>query len=134
MNTSLIQDRKIVLSTLWVFVLMNMIYADILNTLKPGYLNELEYVGKTISGETVLFFGFLMEIPIIMILLSRVLNRKANRIANFIAAPVSILWVIVPSIVMSNGNTPLSYIFFGIVETLTMIFMVWYAWKWKTEN
>jgi hypothetical protein len=95
-----------------------MIYADILNTLKPHYLQELEYVGENLSGETVLLFAFLMEIPIVMILLSRILNRKANRIANFIAAPISILWVIIPSIVMSDSNTPLSYIFSQLSKPL----------------
>jgi hypothetical protein len=74
----LTQNHKIVLSTLWVFVLMNMIYADILNTLKPHYLQELEYVGENLSGETVLLFAFLMEIPIVMILLSRILNRESK--------------------------------------------------------
>jgi hypothetical protein len=113
---------------------MNMIYADILNTLKPGYLSEIENVGKSISGETVLFFAFLMEIPIAMILLSRILNRKQNRAANFIAAPLSILWVIVPSIVMSNGNTPLSYIFFASIECMAMLFIIWYAWQWKNDD
>lgn len=34
------QDRRIVLAMTWIFVLMNMIYADILNTLKPSYLEE----------------------------------------------------------------------------------------------
>jgi hypothetical protein len=128
-----IDDKKVTLSILWVFVLMNMIYADILNTLKPSYLQELEYVGEKISGETVLLFALLMEIPIAMILLSRILKRKANRIANYIAAPISILWVIIPSIQMGGGNTPLSYIFFASIETIAMTFILWYAWKWKTD-
>jgi hypothetical protein len=54
---TLINNEKIVLSTLWIFVLMNMIYADILNTLKPEYLQELEYVGSNISGKTVLILS-----------------------------------------------------------------------------
>lgn len=70
----LLTQRKIVLSVVWVFILMNMIYADILNTLKPGYLDGLKDISKTIAGEMVLAFAFLMEIPIIMILLSRVLD------------------------------------------------------------
>lgn len=57
---TIVNNEIIVLSTLWVFVLMNMIYADILNTLKPNYLQELEYVGENLSGETVLLFAFLM--------------------------------------------------------------------------
>ena len=130
---ALINNEKVVLSTLWVFVLMNMIYADILNTLKPSYLSEIEHVGKSISGETVLFFAFLMEVPIAMILLSRILNRKCNRTLNFIAAPVSILWVIVPSIVMSEGNTPISYIFFASIETVAMLFIIWFSYRWTKE-
>mgnify|MGYP005989061823 CR=1 FL=1 len=130
---TLINNEKVVLSTLWVFVLMNMIYADILNTLKPEYLQELEYVGTNISGETVLYFAFLMEVPITMILLSRILNRKCNRILNFIAAPVSILWVIVPSIVMSEGNSPSTYIFFASIETIAMLVIIWYCYRWKKE-
>ena len=129
---NLTKDRRVILSTLWVFVLMNMVYADILGTLKPTYLSDLESIGQNISGETVLFFAFLMEIPISMILLSRILNRKANRITNFIASPLSILWVIVPSFTMSN-STPLSYIFFASIETVSMLFILWYSWKWKTD-
>jgi hypothetical protein len=128
-----IKDPRIVLSTLWVFVLMNMIYADILNTLKPGYLSELEMIGESMSGETVLFFAFLMEIPIFMILFSRVLTRKVNRITNYIGGTISILWVILPSLVIS-GHTPLSYIFFATIETITMGFILWYAWQWKTDE
>ena len=126
-------NEKVVISTLWVFVLMNMIYADILNTLKPEYLQELEYVGTNISGETVLLFAFLMEVPIAMILISRIMNRKCNRIINFIAAPVSILWVIVPSIILNEGKTPLSYIFFASIETTAMLFIIWYSYRWKKE-
>jgi hypothetical protein len=127
-------NKKTVLSFLWIFVLMNMIYADILNTLKPGYLLEIDKVGKTISGETVLFFAVLMEIPIAMILISRLCNRSFNRTINFIASPVTILWVVIPSLIMNNGNTPLSYIFFASVEVATMLFILYYAWKWPKEN
>ena len=131
MLSSKVKDHKVVLSILWVFVLMNMIYADILNTLKPGYLAELEYVSTEISGEMVLLFAVLMEIPIAMIIISRLLDRKNNRIANFVAIPISICWVIIPSIL--SPNTPLSYIFFASVEVLTMLIIFWFAWNWKPE-
>ena len=81
----IINNEKIILSTIWVFVLMNMIYADILNTLKPEYLDEIAYVAQNFSGETVLLFAILMEVPIAMILLSRLLNRKYNRLLNLIS-------------------------------------------------
>ena len=124
-------NRNRVLSFMWIFVLMNMIYADILNTMKPGYLDELEFVSTEFSGKIVLLFAVLMEIPIIMILLSRFLNRKSNRIAHFIAVPLCILWVIVPSIL--STNTPLSYIFFATVETIAMLLMLLCIWNWEKE-
>lgn len=133
-SSSLLQDRKIVLSTLWVFVLINMIYADILGMLKPGYLENLDKLSQELSAETVLLFSLLMEVPIIMILLSRVLNRRANRIANLVAAPLSILWVVVPSLITSLGSTPLSYVFFATVESLAMLYITWYAFKWPVEE
>lgn len=131
---TLYMSHKIVVSFLWIFVLMNMIYADILNTLKPGYLIEIDKVGKTLSGETVLLFAFLMEIPIAMILISRFCDRSLNRTINFIAAPTTILWVVVPSFVMNDGNTPLSYLFFASVEIAAMIFLLFYVCKWPKEN
>lgn len=126
------QDRRVLLSITWVFVLMNMIYADILNTLKPSYLDELEYVSTNLSGGVVLLFAVLMEVPIIMIPLSRFANRKTNRLLHLVAVPLSILWVIVPSIVSSG--TPLSYIFFATVEVLAMLFALYVALKWPAEE
>lgn len=125
-------DRNALLSTLWIFVLMNMIYADILGTLKPGYLEALDKMSKELSGETVLLFSVFMEIPIIMILLSRISNYKTNRWANFIAVPFSILWVTVPALMPDfGGSTPLSYVFFATVEVITMSAIFCIAWKWR---
>ena len=136
MNSSLLlNDRKIVLSTVWVFVLMNMIYADILGMLKPGYLEGLDQLSHELTSETVLIFSILMEVPIVMILLSRILKRRANRIVNIIGAPLSILWVVVPSLITSLGSTPWSYVFFASVECAAMLYIIWYAYNWpKPES
>lgn len=123
-------DRKTLISTLWIFVLMNMIYADIIGMMKPGYLETLDRMSKELTAETVLAFSVLMEIPIIMILLSRILHYKKNRLANIIATPLSILWVVVPALMPSLGTTPLSYVFFAAVEVVTMFIIGWLAWKW----
>ena len=127
-NTDL---RKSLLSTLWVFVLLNMVYADILGMLRPGYLDFLDQISQQLTGSTVLFFAVCMEVVIAMILLSRVLAYNANRWAHFIAIPLTILWVIVPALMPSLGEkTPLSYVFFASVEVVTMVFMFWYVWQW----
>jgi hypothetical protein len=124
-------ERKTLLSTLWVFVLLNMVYADILGMLRPGYLDFLDQMSLQLSGSTVLLFAVFMEIAIVMILLSRVLAYQANRWAHFIAIPLTILWVVVPALMPSLGETtPLSYIFFASVEVVTMVFMFGYVWQW----
>ncbi|MDJ0734289.1 MAG: DUF6326 family protein [Nostocaceae cyanobacterium] len=123
--------RKALLSTMWIFVLLNMVYADILGMLRPGYLEFLDRMSQQLTGITVLLFAILMEIAISMVLLSRVLDYKANRWVHFIAIPLTILWVIVPSLMPSLGDaTPLSYFFFASVEVVTMLAIFWYVWKW----
>ena len=123
--------RKSLLSTLWIFVLVNMVYADILGMLRPGYLDFLEQMSHQLTGRTVLLFAVFMEVAIAMIFLSRVLAYKANRWAHFIAIPLTILWVVVPALMPSLGETtPLSYMFFALVEVVTMAFMFWYVWQW----
>ena len=124
-------ERKSLLSTLWIFVLLNMVYADILGMLRPGYLDFLNQMSQQLTGSTVLLFAVLMEVAIAMILLSRVLAYKANRWAHFIAIPLTILWVVVPALMPSLGETtPLSYMFSASVEVVTMGFMLWYVWQW----
>ncbi|WP_261892100.1 DUF6326 family protein [Acaryochloris marina] len=132
-NTDL--ARKSLLSTMWVFILLNMVYADILGMLRPGYLDFLDRMSQQLAGSTVLLFAVFMEVAISMVLLSRVLGYKANRWAHFIAIPLTILWVVVPALLPSLGETtPLSYVFFASVEVMTMMFMFGYVWQWPKPD
>ena len=75
--------------------------------------------------------AILMEIPIAMILLSRILKHKANRWANIIAASIKTIAMILTMFV----GTPTSYyIFFGTIEIATTIFIIYYAWTWKVND
>lgn len=119
-------DMKEKLSTLWIFVMFNMAFADIVGFMNPGVLDEI-VKGATpikITQELMLVFSILLEIPIAMILLSRVLKYRANRWANIIAGAITILFVI------GGGSTNLSYIFFATIEVACMLLIVWSAWKW----
>ena len=129
------REQKTLLSTMWIFVLLNMIYADILGMLHPGYLEQLDQLSEQLSGSAVLLFAVLMEIVIVMVLLAKILNRKANRWAHFVAVPLSILWVVVPAMMPSLGDTtPLSYVFFATVEITAMLAMLWIAWTWPVSD
>lgn len=125
------RQRKVWLSTAWIFVLLNMIYADILGMLRPGYLEFLDQMSQQLSSSTVLLFAALMEIPISMILLSQILAYQANRRAHFIAVPLTILWVVIPAVMPSLGDrTPSSYVFFASVEVITMLAILGFVWTW----
>lgn len=125
------EKRKTILSTMWIFVILNMIYADILGMLRPGYLEFLDRMSQQLSGSAVLLFAILMEVVIVMVPISKVLDRKANRWVHFAVIPVSILWVVGPALMSSLGeSTPLSYVFFAAVEVVTMLTMLRFAWRW----
>ena len=125
------EDMKVKLSTLWVVVMFNMAFADILSFMIPGHLEEIMtgYAEQIpITQELMLVSAVLLEIPIAMILLSRILKYRANRWVNIVAAVITIVFVI------GGGSTTLHYIFFATVEVLCMLLIVWYAWKWPKQE
>jgi len=123
---------KVKLSLLWLFVVLNYIYADILTLMDTTALNEI-LSGTLGFTPTYLFLGaLLMEIPIAMIFLSLVLSHKANRWANIFAGIVKTLAV---SASLFVGTLSLYYAFFVLIEVVTTVSIVCIAWKWtKPKN
>jgi hypothetical protein len=124
-------DKKTVLSTLWIFALLNYLYCDVMSLMDPELLRQ--FLAGTLNGlhvnDTFLLGGaILMEIPIAMILLSRILNHKANRLANIIAGTIMTLAQIAS---LFLGAPPKYYIFCSVIEIGTTIFIVWYASTWN---
>ena len=134
MNTNKIttgMDTKTILSTLWIFVLFNITFLDIHGILKPGFLEEVMtgFVGGVQMTQGLLLLGaIMMEIPIAMVLLSRVLNYRINRWANIIAGVTTIAGVI------GNSSTDLDTIFVGTTVVVAMLLIIWYAWKWPKQE
>ena len=123
-------DMRVKLSTLWIVVMFNMVFADVVGFMNPGALQEIMTgaTGIEITQQLLLVFSVLLEIPIAMIVLSRVLKPGANRWANIIASVVTILFVI------GGGSTYLSYIFFATVEVACLLLIIWYAWNWPKQE
>lgn len=128
-------DRKAIFSTLWIFLLFNFVYADILGMHDASYLQDVlagEADGIKFTPGFLLGASILMQIPIAMVLLSRVLKDKLNRWANIIAATF-MAFVQASSLFVGSDPTP-SYIFFSSIEIATLLFIVWYAWKWTSAK
>jgi hypothetical protein len=116
-------ETKAKLSALWVFFLFNMIFRDLHELAKPEYLEEL--LNGQVSELMLLLAGFIIEIPIAMVLLSLLLPYGANRWANIIAAVILILLAI------AYGTNDLDDAFFLIMETAALSFTIWSAWRWR---
>lgn len=116
-------ETKANLSALWVFFLFNMIFRDLHELAKPEYLEEL--INEQVSELMLLLAGFIIEIPIAMVLLSLLLPYGVNRRANIIAAVTLILLAI------AYGTNDLDDAFFLIIEIAALSFTIWSAWRWR---
>ena len=123
-------DNRTRLSTLWVVVMFNMVFADILTFIKPGALQELwaGQAGVQITPGLLLVFAVLLEIPIAMIFVSRILKPEANRWANTAAAVITTLFVV------GGGSIDLHYVFFATVEIACMALIVRSVWAQRASE
>jgi Family of unknown function (DUF6326) len=121
-----LKDRKVILSTLWIFAVLNYIYADVFGlsfnpTLQPD-------VTIQITQGSALAFAVLMETAIAMVLVSRILKHSANRWANII---VGVIQTALVSWSLSVTTPTLFYAFFATIEIACTLFIIWYAWTWR---
>ena len=119
---------KVKLSLLWLFVILNYIYADILTLMDSSALKDILSGSLGITPMYLFFGAILMEIPIAMVFLSLILKNKVNRWANIIAGIIKTLAVFGSMFV---GTPSLYYLFFGVIEIITTIAIIIIAWKWR---
>ena len=120
---------KMKLAALWVAMMLLYIYADILSLFRPGQVQEM-LEGRmgpvSVTQGSLLVASILMIIPAVMVFLSLSLKPKVDRWTNIT------LGVLYTLINISNliGESWAFYIFFGIVEIVLTLLIVWYAWRW----
>jgi len=119
---------KVKLSLLWLFVMLNYIYADILTLMDSSALNDILSGALGITPLFLFVGAILMEIPIAMVFLSLILKNNINRLANIIAGIIKTLAVLGSLFV---GTPALYYAFFAIIEIVATSYIVYLAWKWS---
>lgn len=127
-------EMKKKLSLLWLFAMLNYIYADILTLMDSSVLKELitgVVGGMQMTPGFLLAAAILMEIPIAMVVLSQVLKYRANRWANIIAGIIKTAAVVMSMFV---GEPSSYYLFFGVIEVATTLTIVWLAWGWRQQS
>jgi len=135
MNTSVNPAKKIetkvLLSTLWIVVMINMLKADILSLYIPGSAEELAKTAASAAtpiAQLMLGGAIMMEISIAMIILARVLKYKINRWTNIITSIITIAFVV------GGGVSYPHYIFIATVEVICLFLIIWTAWKWSNPE
>ncbi|MHA2174439.1 MAG: DUF6326 family protein [Candidatus Hodarchaeales archaeon] len=117
-------DVKIILSFLWVAVVLCYLYGDVFSILAGDFkLGEID--GKPLTETMVLVMAAIMVIPIIMIVLTLLLDDFASRWVNIIVA------------VIYFGFNLFSIRGYALYEKFTLIISmgfnlvtVYIAWSW----
>lgn len=122
-------DTKVLLSTLWIVVMINMLKADILSLNIPGAAEEVAKTAASTGASIpqLMLIGAVMgNLAIAMIILSRVLKYGINRWVNIIVGIVTIAYI------WGGMSSYPHYLFIAAVETLCLLLIIWFSWKWRT--
>ena len=128
------QHKRVVLSTLWLFATLNYLYCDVVTLMDPTLLKQ--FLGGNISGIEVsqaflLAAGALVEVPIAMVLLSRVLPDRFNPWVNIVAG---VFMTLVQALSVVGRLSDGYYLFFSSFEILATASVVVYAARWIRES
>ena len=127
-------DTKERLSLLWIFALLNYLYADVVALFAiVGSPNLAD--APHMPPWALLASAILMEIPIAMIVACRLLPFRPNRLANIIAGAILTLvngvLTFVPPLVGARTPALPEYLFFATIETVCTSVIIWQAWIWS---
>ena len=119
------EDTRIVLSGLWVAVMLTYLLGDVLRIFSGDFETEKIAGGFQPTQGLWLLIAVIMLIPIVMLVLSLILNYPAIRWVNIIAA----IFLVVFNLfglpykgAYDNFLIIVSFVFNGLI--------IWYAWKW----
>ena len=115
------------LTTLWIFVTVNYIYCDLIGVMDPSVFRYGHMGAIDITQGFLLAAAVLVEIPMAMIFLSRILGYRANRWANIVAGAVM---TVVQAGSLFAARPTLYYVFFSAIEVACTLFIVVIAWRW----
>ena len=134
MNTTMTMndlDKRAKLSSLWVFVFLNMIFRDLHQFGHAGFIEEMMtgiVNGVQITDGLMLVGGIMIAVPLLIIPLIQFLNFKANRLANLFMGVLMIV-----SVIGNNMAPDLDDVFFVVIELVTLLLILRLAWNW-TEH
>lgn len=124
-------EKPQLLSLLWIYLLLNFIYCDVIG------LHDAAILGQLLEGQAgplqitpvfLLLSSVLMTIPISMVLVSRLAPRPANRVANIAAG---LFMIAVQTASLFAGVPSPAYLFFSAIEIAGLVLIVVMAVRWR---
>ena len=124
-------DTKVLLSTLWIVIMLNMLKADILSLYIPGAVEEVAKTAASAGAaipQLMLIGAIMGQLGIAMIVLSRVLKYGINRWVNILVSIITIAYI------WGGMATYPHYTFIATIETLCLLLIIGFAWTWRNAE
>lgn len=135
MNTTLTMsdvDMRAKLSALWIYVFLNMIFRDLHELGRPGFLEEMMtgvVGGIRVTEGLMLIGGMMIAVPLLIIPLTHFLSCKASRLANILIGALHLV------VTVGVNRTPdLDDVFFAVIEIVALLLIIRLAWNWKEHS
>ena len=125
-KTTEFKDRRVLLSTLWLFAMLTYTYGDVVTLMDPVKHGSIELTEGFLLGGSIF-----MMIPISMVLLSRILKYRANRWTSIIAGTIM---TVALTLTLFVAVPTTYYAFFTVIEIACTAVIVGYAWKWRNPE
>ena len=125
-KTTELIDRKVLLSSLWLFAMLTYTYGDVVTLMDPVKHGSIQLTEGFLLGGSIF-----MMIPISMVLLSRILKYRANRWASMIAGTIMTITL---TLTLFVAVPTTYYAFFTAIEIACTALIVWYPWMWSNPE
>jgi hypothetical protein len=120
------QEIKTKLSALWLFVVLTCTYGDVVTLMDPVKRGSVPLTEGFLLGGSVF-----MMIPITMVLLSRILKYRANRLSSIVAG---IIMTVSLTLTLFVAVPAMYYVFFTVIEVSGTGTIVFVASKWRNPD
>jgi hypothetical protein len=125
-KTTEMMDRKVLLSSLWLFAMLTYTYGDVVTLMDPIKHGSIDLTEGFLLGGSIY-----MMIPITMVLLSRILKYRANRLSSIIAGTIMTITL---TLTLFVAVPTMYYVFFTAIEIACTALIVWFAWTWRNPE
>ncbi|HYA33302.1 MAG TPA: DUF6326 family protein [Candidatus Bathyarchaeia archaeon] len=124
------EDYRIKISVLWLFVALAVVSAGMLAIIEPGGIANLtagQLEGEQLSPAWLLFLAVFVLVPLVMAFLSLTLKASVNRWAHVI---VGVIFAILslPKLVQAIQQLYAAATLMKLAGIVALALIVWYAW------